>query len=72
MRVVDRAVSIVMLGGIAPIALMLLGWWGTLWLVGDTPCIPWVAGTGFVVGLTLDVTLLRSRLGSLYTISWRC
>lgn len=70
MRAADKAVSMIVLGGIAPIALMLLGWWGTLWLFGDTPWIPWMAGTGFLVGLALDATLLRSRLGSLYTISW--
>jgi len=60
----------IVLGSIAPIALMLLGWWGTLWLLGDTPWIPWMAGTGFLAGLTLDATILRSRLGSLYTIPW--
>ncbi len=70
MRAVDRVVSVIVLGGIAPIALMLLGWWGTLWLLGDTPWIPWMAGTGLLVGLALNATLLRSRLGSLYAISW--
>ncbi len=60
----------IVLGSIAPIALMLLGWWGTLWLLGDTPWIPWMAGAGFLAGLTLDATILRSRLGSLYTIPW--
>ena len=30
MRAWDRAVSMIVLGSIAPIALMLLGWWGTL------------------------------------------
>ena len=30
MRAVDKGVSMIVLGGIAPIALMLLGWWGTL------------------------------------------
>jgi len=61
---------LIVLGSIAPIALMLLGWWGTLWLLGDTPWIPWMAGTGFLAGFALDATILRSRLGSLYTISW--
>jgi len=67
---VDKGVSMIVLGGIAPIALMLLGWWGTLWLLGDTPWIPWMAGAGFLAGLTLNATILRSRLGSLYTIPW--
>ncbi len=70
MRAADKAVSMIVLGGIAPIALMLTGWWGTLWLFGDIPWIPWMAGAGFLAGLALDGTLLRGRLGSLYTISW--
>lgn len=53
MRAVDRAVSMIVLGGLAPIALMLIGWWGTLWLFGDTPWIPWMAGTGFLAGIAL-------------------
>lgn len=70
MRVVDEAVSIVVLGGIAPSALMLVGWWGTLWILGDSPWIPWMAGIGFLTGVGMDVILLRSRLRSLYTLSW--
>ena len=29
-----------------------------------------MAGTGLLAGLALDATILRSRLGSLYTVSW--
>jgi len=61
MRAVDKGVSMIVLGGIAPIALMLLGWWGTLWLLGDTRWIPWMAGTGFFAGLALDATLALQR-----------
>lgn len=70
MRAVDETVSKIVLGGIPPVALMLLGWWGTLGLFGDSPAIPWMAGAGFAIGIGLDATLLRNRLSSLYTLSW--
>lgn len=61
----ERLVSRVVLGTIAPVSLMLLGWWGTLALLGDSPLIPWAALGGLALGLVLDFAVIGSRLDSL-------
>jgi hypothetical protein len=61
----DRAVSLTVLGPVAPVALLLTGWWGSLGLLGDGPWIPYCALGGAGLGLLLDATLLRSWTGSL-------
>jgi len=65
----ERAVSRIVLGAIAPVSLFLLGWWGTLGLLGDSPMIPWAALGGLALGLVLDVTVLWRRLDSLFAVS---
>jgi len=35
----DRAISRVVLGAVAPVILLLTGWWGTLGALGDHPAI---------------------------------
>lgn len=65
----ERFVSRIVLGTIAPTSLFLLGWWGTLGLLGDSPLIPWAALAGLALGIVLDLTLLRRRLGSLVTLT---
>jgi len=64
----DTVVSRVVLGAIAPIALMLAGWWGAFGLLGDSPAIGPAAVGGLALGFVLDLTLLRRRLGSLYEL----
>jgi hypothetical protein len=65
----ERWTSRVVLGTILPVSLMLLGWWGTLGLLGDSPLIPWAALGGLMLGFVLDVTVLRRRLDSLLRLS---
>jgi hypothetical protein len=64
----DKAVSRVTLGAIAPIALMLTGWWGAFGLLGDNPAIGPAAFGGLALGVALDATVLRRRLDSLYSL----
>ena len=61
--------SRVVLGTIAPVCLMLLGWWGTLGLLGDSRLIPVAATGGLVLGLVADLTVLRGRMDSLFSLS---
>ena len=65
---IDTAVSWLVLGPIAPIALLLAGWWGALGLLGDHPAIPWAAMTGLLAGVVLDATALRRWAGSLFSL----
>jgi hypothetical protein len=65
----ERLVSRIVLGAITPVSLFLAGWWGTLAVLGDSALIPWAALGGLALGLALDATALRRRLGSLYIIS---
>lgn len=67
----DRFVSRSVLGLIAPIALMLAGWWGTFLAGASDPAIAMMAFAGLVAGLALDATVLRRRLDSLFSMSGR-
>jgi hypothetical protein len=64
----DKAISRLVLAPIAPIALMLAGWWGSFGLLGDSPAIGPAALGGLAAGLVLDLTVLRRRLTSLYDL----
>ena len=66
MNGLDRAVSRIVLGTIAPVSLMLAGWWGSLGLFGAGPWIAQSALGGVAIGLVLDLTVLRTWLGSLF------
>lgn len=66
---IERLGSRVVLGTIAPVSLMLAGWWGALGLLGDSLLIPYAALGGFALGLVVDVTVLRSRMDSLFSLS---
>lgn len=65
----ERFVSRLVLGSIAPVILFLAGWWGTFLVFGDSRLIPWMALAGLTSGLLLDATMLRGRLGLLYQLS---
>ena len=67
----ERLVSRVVLGAIAPASLLLVGWWGAFGLLGDSPWIAPTALGGFVLGLAADVTILRSRMDCLFSLSTR-
>lgn len=64
----DAVISWLVLAPIAPIALLLAGWWGSFALLGDHPAIAWAAATGLFAGVVLDATTLRARMGSLFTL----
>lgn len=71
MRGSDRIVSWVILGPIAPIALLLVGWWGSLSALHDSPAVGVIALCGFVVGIALDGTALRRRMETLFSMGDR-
>ena len=64
----DRVFSRLVLGTIAPVVLMLTGWWGTLGVLCDHPAIGPAALGGFALGVALDLTALRRRLDSLFDL----
>lgn len=64
----DRTVSRLVLGVVAPVTLVLAGWWGALGVLGDGPWVMWAAAGGLVLGGALDVTLLRRWLDTLYDL----
>lgn len=63
----DRIVSLVALAPIAPVIGLLVGWWGSFALLGDSPLIGPAALTGLLAGIAVDV-VLRRRLGSLLSL----
>jgi hypothetical protein len=71
MRTVDRFVSRAVLAPMAPIALLLAGWWGSFAALGDSPAIGPFALSGLAVGIALDATLLRGKMDSLFALSNR-
>jgi len=64
----DRMFSRIVLGAITPVLLMLTGWWGTLGILGDHPAIVPAAFGGLALGIVLDLTVLRTRLDSLFDL----
>jgi hypothetical protein len=64
----DRASSRLVLGAVAPVIGLLTGWWGTLGVLGDHPAIGPVALGGLALGVTLDLTVLRTHLDSLFDL----
>lgn len=69
MTLTDRLVSRIVLGAAPLLALLLVGWWGSLAIAGDGPWIPWCAFGGIVLGAMLDATLLRRWTLSLFDLS---
>ncbi len=60
-----RFFSTVVLGLIAPVALMLAGWWGSLPFIAESS-VAYIAGAGFIIGLVLDFTVLRKFVFRLF------
>jgi hypothetical protein len=65
----DGLLSVAVLGTLAPVSLMLLLWWGSLPFTDDPALIYTLAAAGLVLGLLLDLTLLRRHLKRLYSLS---
>jgi hypothetical protein len=68
MRNADKVVSRAVLAPMAPIALLLAGWWGSLPAFGDSPAVAALALSGLAIGIALDTTVLRRRLDSLFAM----
>lgn len=64
----QRWVSRVVLGTIAPVSGLLIGWW-SCYLLGVTDWVAPAALSGLLLGVAADLTVLRSRLDSLYRLS---
>lgn len=71
MRASDKVISRVVLAPLAPIALLLAGWWGSLPVFGDSAVVGVFALAGFVAGVVLDATVLRTKLDSLQSLGDR-
>ncbi|NTW29478.1 MAG: hypothetical protein HGA39_08990 [Coriobacteriia bacterium] len=68
MTLSDRVFSRVVLGTIAPVCLLLTGWWGSFGLLGESAIIGPAAAGGLALGILLDATVLRKRLDSLFDL----
>ncbi|MFZ5975803.1 MAG: hypothetical protein ACOYU3_10470 [Bacillota bacterium] len=64
----DKAISLVVTGALAPAALMLLFWWGSIPFIGDDGRLALLALAGFVTGIVLDCTLLRKFIFRLFEL----
>ncbi len=71
MRTINKVVSRGILIPIAPIALLLAGWWGSLPAFRDGPAVALFAFSGLAVGLALDATVFRRRVDSLFAMTNR-
>jgi hypothetical protein len=70
MRNFDRIASIIIISILAPVILMLSFWWGSIPFVeNNDQLIFYLAISGFVVGMILDVTILRRFLLKLFSLS---
>ncbi len=69
MTKIDKMVSVLVLGTIAPVMSMLLFWWGSIPFLKEEKLIAFLALTGLLLGLILDVTLLRGFVLSLFDLS---
>jgi len=69
MNRLDKWISVLVLGLIAPVALMLLFWWGSVLLIGDSGAVPYLALGGVLIGAVLDFTLLRRFVFRLFDLS---
>ena len=54
----EKCFSVLMLGLIAPVSLMLLGWWGSIPFITESSVV-YIALAGFIIGIVLDFTVLR-------------
>jgi hypothetical protein len=57
------------LGAVAPILCLLIGWWSSIPFVSE-PQIKWFALTGLVLGILLDLIFLPSWVKKVYQIPW--
>ena len=61
----EKCFSVLMLGLIAPVSLMLLGWWGSIPFITESSVMV-IALSGFIIGIVLDFTVLRQLIFRLF------
>ncbi len=66
MNRLDKWISAVVLGIIAPVSLMLLFWWGSIPFLGDNMIVMYLMLGGVALGVILDITVLRRFLLRLF------
>ena len=66
----DKVISLALLGPLAPVALMLSFWWGSIpFCKGSESTVGFLAISGFALGLALDAIVLRKFLFKLFDLS---
>jgi hypothetical protein len=68
MNRLDKWISAIVLGLIAPVLLMLLFWWGSIPFVGENIVIAFMAFGGFIIGIVLDITVLKKFILRLFAL----
>jgi hypothetical protein len=63
----ERAFLYTVLGFVAPVILMLVGWWGSIPFDAEEN-VKWFAIVGFVIGLLIDALCLEKWVRGAYTI----
>ncbi len=66
----DRFLSIAVLGLMAPVALLLLFWWSSVFWLEDENIIGVLAILGIAAGVVLDFTVLKKFIRRLFYLSW--
>lgn len=70
MRFFDKTLSVIIMGMLAPVIFMLLFWWGSIPFVkNNDPLLFTLALTGLIVGVLLDLTVLRRFILKLFDLS---
>ena len=68
MKTSDKIASVIVLGLPVPVLLMLAGWWGSVPFISQNSLIFFLALAGFILGVVLDLTLLRHFIFRLFTL----
>jgi len=69
MRTMDKILSRVVLGALAPISLLLGFWWGSIPFTADPNRVAVLSFFGLLLGVFLDLTILRRFVARLYELS---
>jgi hypothetical protein len=68
LKLFDKIFFSLIFGGVLPVTLFLLGWWGTLSFVPENKIFIF-AFSGFIIGIILDFFILRKAISNLYEIN---
>jgi len=68
MQTIEKIVTGILLGAVAPILCMLIGWWGTFSFLPDRLTFL-AAGMGLLAGVLVDVVFLQKWVAGFYSMS---